>query len=342
MSELDTKRARVLSILDVAGADSVLLTSAAAISWYLDGARTHVSLAAPPIVQIEVSRQGDTVHLTSNEGARLRAEELPEAIRVVERDWFQPAPAARGLVEADLEAQLREARQAFLPGESARFRSLGEDAATALTDALGAAAPDTSELALASAVAGRLVDRGADPVVVLVAGVDRLEHRHALPTRARIGRRALITACARRDGLIVNLSRWIQFAPLSPQERDADERIRLVEADAFAATRPGATLSEILAAIARSYPARGFDADEWRRHHQGGPAGYAGRDPRATPDATDEVVLGQHFSWNPSALGAKIEDTVVLTATGIRPITVDPRWPTVIVEGRERPVALEL
>ncbi len=342
MSDADIKRARVLGILDEVGADSVLLSSAASVGWYLEGARTHVSLAAAPIVAVEVSRHADTVYLTTNESARLVAEELPGHVRVVERLWFEPPPRARGLDESDIEPQLRAARQAFLPEESGRFSDLGRDVAVVATDILSTTTPRVSERALAALIAGELVARGADPLVVLVAGEARLAHRHALPTAGLVGRRALVTLCARRDGLIVNLSRWVQYGPLTPAERDSEERIRLVEADMFEATRPGERLCDILAVAARSYHRNGFDQDEWRRHHQGGPAGYAGRDPRATPDSTDRVVVGQHFSWNPSALGAKIEDTVVLTPTGIDPITVDPRWPTVIVNGIARPIGLEL
>jgi predicted nucleic acid-binding Zn ribbon protein len=151
--------------------------------------------------------------------------------------------------------------------------------------------------------------------------------------------------CARRDGLIANLSRWVAFRPLTGEEEDAQRRILEVEADALDATRPGTVLSDVLLAIAAAYPAHGFDAEQWRRHHQGGAAGYAGRDPRATPSTSDVVRLGQAFTWNPWVPGAKVEDTVLLTgapeAPVIEPITRDERWPTTRVRGRERPVTLQ-
>jgi len=342
MSDTQIKRERVLSILDSAGANSVQLASAAAISWYLDGAATHVSLAAGPIVAVEVSRSGDRVLLTSNESERLVAEQLPAGSVLEVRDWFAALPAPVDRSEAQLDAELRAARQKFLPGETERYRLLGEHAAIAMTDALSTAEPSMSERALAAVVTQRLVESGADPLVVLVGGEHRPTYRHPLPTDAAIGRRAIVTVCARRSGLIVNLSRWLRFGAETAEERDSEARIRLVEADVFAATRPGATLAEVLAVAAESYPRHGFDAEEWTRHHQGGAAGYAGRDARATPDAADRIVLGQHFAWNPTALGAKIEDTVVLSTDGISPITVDARWPTTMVAGRARPVALEL
>ena len=67
-----------------------------------------------------------------------------------------------------------------------------------------------------------------------------------------------------------------------------------------------------------------------------------GRDPRVTAAVTDTVVLDQAFTWNPSGPGVKIEDTVQLTESGLRVLTVDPRWPSTTVNGLDRPVTLQL
>jgi hypothetical protein len=288
------------------------------------------------------------VFATSNETDRLVAEALPAGIVVRDRPWYRvldlpDTPAA--LREQHLEAGLRAARAVLLPGERQRFRALSADAASAVTDVLLTAEPSWPECRVAAELAARLVAVGADPLVLLVAGESRASLPHPLPTDAPLGRRAMVVVCARRDGLVANLSRWVSFGPLTERERDAQRRILEVEAAAFEATRPGATLSEVLEAIAAAFPANGFDADQWQRHHQGGAAGYNGRDPRATPSTTDVVRLGQAFTWNPWAPGAKVEDTVLLTgppdAPLIEPITVDDRWPTTNVAGRTRPVTLE-
>ncbi|HWD61251.1 MAG TPA: peptidase M24, partial [Humibacter sp.] len=172
-SDLAVKRARVLALLDEAGAASVLLTSTTAVAWYLDGGRQHVSLAADPIVALRVSHDGDEAFVTSNETARLVAEELPAGITVRERSWYEPPEVRQepgSLLERDLDAQLRAARAVLLPGELARFRALGRDAAHAVTDVLLAAEPTWSERRTAAELAARLVSVGADPLVLLVAG----------------------------------------------------------------------------------------------------------------------------------------------------------------------------
>ena len=142
------------------------------------------------------------------------------------------------------------------------------------------------------------------------------------------GTTALLVACARRSGLIANATRWVSFAPLGPAGTDAVARIRAVETTFLSATRPGRTLGEVFAAGVRAYGEQGFRSDKWTRHHQGGPTGYAGRDPVATPDSAVPVVQWQAFAWNPSAPGVKTEDTVLLGDGGLEVLTADGDWPT--------------
>jgi hypothetical protein len=337
------KRETLLSLLRERSAPALTLTSQAALAWYLEGARVGVNRAGEPVLAVRVAEDGDRLYVHSNEADRIAGEELRIDIDVEPVPWFDPLPVA-GLVEADLAPQLRAARRRLAPHEVRSYRALGREAAAAVTAACRSARGAMSERALAAEVAARLEAIGAEPLVVLVGGASRAQHRHPLPTEAELGRRALVVVCARRNGLIANLSRWVgepaAVGRQAREEREREERIAQVEADAFAATRPGATLGSILDAIAASYVRNGFDPEEWRRHHQGGPTGYAGRDPRATPGSTETVVEGQAFAWNPTAAAAKIEDTVLLGEDGIEVLTVDEAWPATTVRGLARPTAL--
>lgn len=345
------KRRRVLRVLDEHGADAVLLESHTAVSWYLDGARVHVSLAGPPVAGVLVHRDGDEVVTSSSEAARLVAEELPGDVRLHElpwhaslaapESWFPGARSMAVLAEDCVAVPLRAARASLLPGESLRYEALCRVAAAVLTDVLSRATPRTTEREVAAELAAGLVLRGAEPLVLLCSGEERLAYRHPLPTAGPLGRRAMAVVCARRGGLIANVTRWVRFGPAPAEEADTESRIAEVEADVLDVLRPGLPLADVLPVLRQAYPRHGFDAGEWTRHHQGGPAGYAGRDPRLAPGVPDRVHEHQAFAWNPSAPGAKIEDTVLLGADGPRPLSVDPRWPVLRVRGRDRPAALE-
>jgi Xaa-Pro aminopeptidase len=352
------KRRRILDILDAKGRDSLLLTTNTALTWYLDGSRVHISLAGDPIAALLVDRDGDHLVTFNNEAGRIAAEELPAGVALHTVPWYgnlHEAAVAVGsagsdaagagtapLAEADVAAELRTARQQLLPAESARYARLSAEVAAMMTDVLSSARPETTEFELVSALAAGIVAAGAEPLVLLCNGSSRSEFRHPLATHSPLGRRAMAVVCARRDGMVANITRWVRFDGGTAEERDAEARIAAVEADIFDATVPGARLDRIFAEIKAAYARHGFGTEQWELHHQGGPAGYAGRDPRVTAAATDTVVLDQAFTWNPSGPGVKIEDTVQLTASGLRVLTVDPRWPSTTVNGLQRPATLQL
>ena len=140
---------------------------------------------------------------------------------------------------------------------------------------------------------------GAEPLVLLCNGAGRSEFRHPLPTHSPIGGgrwRGLRAA----ERAVANVTRWVRFDAGHPRSRRRSPH-RGVEADIFG-TVPGARLNEVFAEIREAYVRHGFGAAQWTLHHQGGPAGYAGRDPRATRPR-DTVVPNQAFTWNPSGPG---------------------------------------
>ncbi|MGW9112984.1 M24 family metallopeptidase [Microbacterium sp. NPDC055683] len=341
LADRAVKTSRITGILERRGLDAVRLTSGEALSWLFDGARTSVPVGGAAVFSASVGRDGQVrVRALRNEAERLAAEELPGAdIDVV--DWFAPLDAIEPgeAAESAISAELRAARAALLPSEVQRFRALGADAAAALTEALSGAHPDETESALAGRLASAVYARGAEPVVVLVAGAARSGVQHPVPTAHPLGRRAMAVVTAKRHGLHASATRWVRFGGAEPE---AAARIREVEAEAWAATRPGRTLADVLSDIAAAYLQHGFGPDAWLRHHQGGPTGYAGRDPKAAPTSRERVDVDQAFAWNPWAPGAKAEDTVLVGAAGIQALTIDPAWPTTAVRGMARPAELDL
>jgi Xaa-Pro aminopeptidase len=341
-TECAAKVTRLVELLDRRGADRLVVTAAENLSWLFGGARVTVPYGGSPVFQATVSRSGEVrVLAPENEAARLRAEELP-GVDVVAIPWHAPFPdAPRGAVlDTALAVELRVARASLLSVELDRYRALGSDLATAVTAVLRSVGPQDAERRVAAEIVRAVVEIGAEPVVVLVGGASRRTVRHPLPTTAPLGARALVVVGARRHGLIASLSRWVRFASTADDALDA--ALREVEADAYAATVPGRPLGEILAEIAAAYPRHGLPVDAWLGHHQGGPTGYLGRDPKVVPGTQDVVRTDQAFAWNPSVPGAKLEDTVIVRAEGNEVLTVDPGWPVIDVRGIPRPLPLDL
>jgi Xaa-Pro aminopeptidase len=143
---------------------------------------------------------------------------------------------------------------------------------------------------------------------------------------------------------VCSVTRFVHFGHLPDDLRRKAEAVAKVDAAFIAATHPGQTLGDIFQSATEAYAAAGYP-DEWKLHHQGGPAGYEPREYLATPSSTDLVSIGQVFAWNPSITGTKSEDSILITKQGHEVLTAMKDWPMVQVrikdETFQRPAILE-
>jgi len=291
---------------------------------------------------------GETVRVVTDdiEAGRLRDEELPDGVPVDSYEWHaeslpeavaerSPLPAAADFDGPGMETlEVGSLRQPLTGDDVTRYRDLGSTVADAIESTCREARPDRTERDLAVDLRGRLGRAGVETPVVLVGGESRARsYRHYTPTRTELGRYALVSVTAERDGLFASCTRTVAFD--QPKWLPARHRAACrVEATALAATREvgrgKGTAGDVFDAVRSAYDETGW-AEEWRHHHQGGAAGFAGREWIATPDSTASVRLPMAYAWNPTVDGAKSEGTVLVDESGYEPLTVGD-WPTVTVE----------
>jgi Xaa-Pro aminopeptidase len=242
--------------------------------------------------------------------------------------------------EVALPASLVAAKRKMLPPETERYKILGREAAEAMTDTLAQVTPDWTEFELAAFGAKSLWSRGIHPALTLAAGSERMgEYRHPTPTEKKIGDGCMLVFCARKYGLYANLTRFVSFKAPSASTLQLHETVAKVEAVALAESRPGASLNTVFRHLQREYEKLGYPG-EYYKHHQGGTTGYLSREIVATPYTTETIEVSTPLAWNPSLPGAKIEDTFLVTPSGLSNVTLDPRWPAHEMEGRIRPKIL--
>jgi antitoxin VapB len=353
-AELAEKRRRLHLLLDREGLDALVLRRPGNVAWYSGGGRTHI-LATPDVgvADVVIRREGDEVVTAVNEAGRLEAEELgglEARFEVVpwgaDRERALPISARTGADSPlpgtrDVSAGVEAARRSLTAAEVDRFRELGAEAAAAMTDTCSGLSPGDDEFRAASRVASALIERGVEPVVLLVAGAGRLPvHRHPLPTAAPLGKLAMIVVCARACGLIASLTRFVAFERLPADLEDAYVRLLNVDTAFNLATCPGRTVAAAFDTGTGAYALNGFDEEEWLLHHQGGPTGYEARDYLADSESMATTEDAQAFAWNPIAPCLKSEDTILAGASGPEILTVDSRWPCITVEGLSRPLML--
>ena len=304
-------------------------------AWLTGGGDNTVVTFRPVAAWLEVTPGGVRLHASQIEAGRLLDEEVP-GLEVVRYPWYSP-PAPQG--PSDSEHDLTPLRLVLSPEEQARYRALGRDAAAALGESLRFADPGWSEYELAGAISEELLSKGIQPLVLLVAGEERLfRYRHPIPQQRPLGRLFMGVICGRRHGLIASVSRLRSFG--HPEAQRLNRQVCQIEAAALEASRPGATLGEVLESIRAAYQAIG-QPQEFENHHQGGLTGYRSREVLARPGNPTRLEPGMALAWNPSLPGAKVEDTFLLGETGLENLTFDPAWPSTQVNGRLRPMVLE-
>jgi Xaa-Pro dipeptidase len=317
--------------MDARGLDAVVLRDHANFAWYTGGADSRVERAIREgVADLVVTAAGDELVATNAiEAERLRVEQVPEGLEVVETPWYEDRdprtflgggpfgsdlPLAGAAPVGDEVARLRRVLD---PDAIERLRAVGADATAALAEAADTVAPGVTERELAGVLAGACHERGLDPTVLLAAGDERISRwRHPLPYDGRVERRGMVVISAQRGGLYANVTRIVELEEPDPEiarHKAACEEIlhRMREE----ATRPGRSLRDAFDSCRRFYAEAGFPG-EWKRHHQGGMTGYASREVIATPATHDPIEVGQAFAWNPSITGAKTEETFLLTERG--------------------------
>ncbi len=299
---------------------------------WLTGGGDNTVVVGEWIAWLEITEGKVVLHTSRIEANRLVEEEVPEVDEVVSYPWYR-MPDVEG--PSDIDHDLTPLRLVLSPDERERFRRLGRDVAVAVGEAMRVAEPHWTERDLAGAVAEEVLSRGVQPVVLLVAGEERIfKYRHPLPKDHPLGRLCMAVICGRRHGLVADLTRLRSWS--HPEAAQLYSAVLEVEAAALGATRPGMRLGEVVSAIREAYRRIGRP-EAFDEHHQGGLAGYRPREIVATPGEDTPLQVGMAVAWNPSLPGAKVEDTFLLTEHGLESLTVDPAWPMVKVEGRARP-----
>ena len=338
------RRERLAALLEREGLESVWFADPDTFAWATGGSNLVDRRAA--VGEAAVGFDGDWTVVTNDiEADRLRAEELPDGVRVESYEWHADTLAGAVAERAETPAgadfdvpgfarvDATPIRLRLADQDVERYRDLGADVAAAVEAACHAAAPADTEREVAARVEAELAERGIETGVALVGGAERARrYRHFTPTDAALGGYALVSVTGRRGGLYASVTRTVAFDP-PPWLAGRHEAAATVEATALAATRAygqrGGTAADVFRAMREAYATLGYRG-EWREHHQGGATGYAGREWFASPASEASLTLPTAYAWNPTVRGAKSEGTALVTADEVSFLTPGD-WPTVEV-----------
>jgi antitoxin VapB len=348
VDEISGKLSLLRSLAASHGVDAILLQRVSSVAWVTSGATVYVNTArSEGEASLLITREKQFLFTNNIEAPRLEKEEglIAQGWEFSIAPWFETnhffqelmgrlKVAADGLFPGapDLSIEIAHLRANLTQAEGERFRTLGRLCAEAMDSVIHFVHPGQTEFEIASLLAGESERRGVQPTVILVATDERIfNFRHPLPTAKKLEQYAMLILCGRQHGLVCSITRLVHFGHLPEEIQEKALLVARIDAAMINATRPGRNLGEIFQTTMKEYARSGYP-DEWRLHHQGGPAGYEPREYMARPGASEKVLLGQVYAWNPSITGTKSEDTILITETGNEILTSISGWPVISVD----------
>jgi antitoxin VapB len=353
MSAFNERIQPLRDLMKAKGLDAFVLRRNPNLAWAIAG-RAHVPTTIDmACFDLIITHDSATAITNVVEAPRLIAEELPGEVTVKTIKWSEGRDPLLpngskvgsdqpGADRIDLGVEVEMMRASLIESDLARFQDICIDAAVALGNAMKQVESTDREIDVAGLITHSLWQADLEIAFLGVAGQERVhKFRPPLPTDSVVGNRVSASICAKRKGLIASVTRIVTFGEVTDQMIADYTSIFKVEAALLDATIVGNSFSDPINAAIAAYPANGFDADEWTKHHQGGPTGFLPRDWPANQTSARLIQSNQPIAWNPTGKGWKAEDTIVATNSGVKLLSIDPEWPAFEVKGRSRAFILQ-
>lgn len=347
MDEIEIKQERIIKLLDEKSLDGIILAKNSNISWLTGGMENRIVFVSEEgAVKLIVFKDKILVLTNNIEAERVTKEEGldKEDFQFTVNQWYE-RDLLDGLIRKyrlgsdyyflqvnNLQEEIKQLRFSLLPEEIKRYRILGRETSKIVSKICKNIRPGETENEIRGRLAQYLWSKNINPHLILIGSDERIfAYRHPIPKDKKIRKYVMVVVCAERDGLIVNMTRFVYFGLLPQELKEKLYAVAKVNASFTTNTRPGKKVADIFQEGIRTYGEVGYP-DEWKFHHQGGAAGYETRDYIATPVSSHIVQPNQAFTWNPSIKGVKSEDTILVNETENEIITDDPEWPKIEVE----------
>jgi len=348
--EIAEKKRRIRNLMSRLNLDAIILRKQCNFSWLTGGRLNLVGIAtemgAAPLL---LTPEKEYVICNNIEAPRIEKEEkIPDqGYELRTYTWFEERErevieeiTRKGRVGSDshypgtedISHHINPLRYSLTSWEVERYKEVGLLASEAVEETATTMNPGDKECEVIGRLAEKLWANRVDFITAFCAADERIAHfRHPIATEKRIQKRAMLGVNARKWGLIVTLTRFVQFGKVPPELMKQYEDNVYIDCVLMANTIPGKPAAEVFKRGIEAYKERGY-SEEYQLHHQGGATGYVGRDYRVNFNTPDIVQENQAFCWNPSITGTKSEDTMIATSDGPILLSKPVRFPILEME----------
>jgi len=322
--------------------DGILLSRRDNFSWITEGAHNHVCTNTENGVAFLVIRKdGMDLIADSSDCRRMSEEQNPLHANAVEVPWylsmeeFLRSYTAGGHFGSDtgiagtenIQPKLMRLRMTLSPEEEKRYEELGETCSSVLENICMEAEPGMTEREIADSLKERCIKEGISPDCVLMGADERiLKYRHPVPTDTEVKKQFMLVLGGEKGGQNISMTRMVSFGPVPEEISERYGKTAFIFSCMQKMMKEGMRYGEYFDKLKELYADAGYP-DEWKKHHQGGPTGYACREFVIKPETEGEIHLHQAYAWNPTINGTKCEETTLLLEDGVKILTASKKWP---------------
>lgn len=334
------------------GAEGLLINRCDNFSWFTFGGRSHITLnTVEGVASILLTKEKIYLFVDNIEKERLENEEISSEIwkklEVIEYDWWKgekntimPFLEGKRVLSdtgryntINVASKIAPFRYVLTELEIEPYRELGRICDNIMYREMRKLSPDITELEVQGRLYHSLAAEGVEPLLTIVFGDESaLSYRHNLSRKVPLGKKAFVSICARKKGLVLSCTRSVMF---ERNDKYIEQHCNncYIDAVAIANSRPGTNLSQLFDILKQAYAKVGRP-EEWKLHHQGGLAGYNPRELIATEDTNYLLRPANVLAWNPAITGTKSEDTILVKSDGIELLSYpeEGEWPSFTFE----------
>ena len=332
--EVIEKKKRIRNLMTKLNLEAILFRKQYNFSWLTCGGINYVSIATEiGSASLLITSNEEYVICNNIEAKRIEQEEklLNQNYKIKSFQWYNDyeEKIINEIVKGgkigsdgsfpgtkDISKYLNPLRYSLAPWEVERYKEVGYFTSKAIEETAQTIKPGDKECEIIGRLAERLWSNRLDYITTFCAADERISNfRHPIATEKKIKKRAMLCVNARKWGLIVSLSRFVQFGKIPDELRKKYDANVYIDCVLMANTIPGKPVVEAFKKGLEAYKEMGYP-EEYQLHHQGGAIGYTGRDYKVNFQTTEIVQENQGFAWNPSITGSKSEDTMLATSNG--------------------------
>ncbi|HER25373.1 MAG TPA: peptidase M24 [Candidatus Atribacteria bacterium] len=332
--EVNEKKKRIRNLMSKLNLDAILLRKHCNFSWLTCGGINYVSIATEMgSASLLITGNEEYVICNNIEAERIEKEEKlsEQGYQIKSFKWYEDREGKMveeitqgGKVGCDgdfsrtinISNDLNPLRYSLTSWEVERYKEVGYLTSKAIEETAETIIPGNKECEIVGRLAERLWYDRLDYITTFCAADERISYfRHPIASEKKINKRAMLCVNARKWGLIISLTRFVQFGKVPDELRKKYDANVYIDCVLMANTIPGKPVVEAFEKGIEAYKEVGYP-EEYQLHHQGGAIGYNGRDYKVNFQTKEVVQENQGFTWNPSITGSKSEDTMLATSDG--------------------------